>query len=169
MTRAIKLFFFLLSCHAALATTVIPVDFIQVTPTNATEHEISFSYTRTDEYFTVTMPYAKGEQTFDRADLECTNSLHRFYIPLKCLQSPQVEGKKDIIFIYFKMDAELARECTLTIFFTNGFKKGTEYMFSIKDFVPARKSAEEGPAANHRLKGTPDDLDNLSPTALIRH
>ena len=135
MTRAIRLFFFLLSCHAALGTTVIPTDYIQLTPTNAAGHDVSFSYGQTNEYVTVILPYTKDELSFDGAFLECTNAARHLYVPVKGIHPSVVQGEKDVILISFRMDRELVRECTLKVYFTKGITKGIMYVLTLADFV----------------------------------
>lgn len=133
MPRTFRLLLFVLSCHAALGTTVIPTDYIQVVPANAANYEVSFSYGQTNAYVTIIMPYTKEQQTFEGAFLECTNSGRRLYVPIKGLR---LEGEKDLILISFMMDRELVSECTVKIFFTKGSAKATQYILSVKDFVP---------------------------------
>ena len=143
MTRVLRLLLFVLSFNAALGTTVIPTDSVEVVPGNAARHDVSFSYGQMNGYVTVIMPYTKGDQSFDSAHLQCTNSSHRFYVPIEGLHPTAAEGEKDVIVISFEMDGELARECILKIFFAKGSTKGTEYLFSLKNFVPAHESANK--------------------------
>jgi len=138
MKQTIRLLFFVLSCQAAIGTTLIPTDSIQVVPTNAASHDVSFSYNQTNQDVTIIVSYKKGEQRFDGATLQCTNSAHRFSVPIKGFHPDMGENKKDMILISFIMDRELVRECTLKIFYTKGTFEGTGYALSLKDFVPAQ-------------------------------
>ncbi len=136
MTRIFRVFFFVLSCQAAFGKIVIPTDYIPVAPTNAADHSVSFSYDATNSFVTVITPYTRGELMFEGADLECTNSVHRFDLPIQAIHPAVVEGEKDVILIWFMMDRQLVRESTLRIRFRKGLEKATEYILLLKRFIP---------------------------------
>jgi hypothetical protein len=133
MKRLSRILLLLLSCGVAFGTTVDFRKYVQVTPTNATEHGIKFFYhAPIPALVSVEMPFAKGEQTFDEAILEFTSAQQHFKIP--------VQGKKqegDRLLIAFWMDRNTLRESSLKIQFSKRVDiKPTVYVFSLKDFVP---------------------------------
>jgi len=136
MIRILRLLILVLGCQAAFGKIVIPTDYIQVTPTNATNHVVLLSYGPTNDFVTVIMPYAKAELPFYDAVLECTNSLHHFSLPISCIHPSSVAGQEDVILISFRMDRGTARECTLSVTFRKGLDKATVCVFPLKDFIP---------------------------------
>jgi hypothetical protein len=136
MLRVLGLLFFLLSYEAAFGTIVVPTDYIQVTPTNATNHVVLCSYGPTNDFITVIMAYTKGELPYDSTVLECTNSVRHFSLPIECIHPAPSVGVEDVVLISFRMDRETASECVLKVRFSKGLDKAAIYIFSIKDFIP---------------------------------
>ena len=129
MLRLLKIVFLALSCQTALADTRILTDReIQVTPTNAAQNDVRFTY-GTNDYVEVSVPVTVSARPFRDAILECTNLVHHFSIPIHAIQMP------DLVFIYFRMDRQLSRECRLTVTFVRDLRE-TDYVFSLKDFIP---------------------------------
>src|SRR5262245_48280034 len=92
MRKVFRLLLFFLSCEAAFGTIVVPTDYIQVTPTNATNHVLMCSYGPTNDFVTVIMPYTKSELTYDSTALECTNSVRHFSVPIQCIHPAPTVG-----------------------------------------------------------------------------
>jgi len=135
--------FLILNYQLSYGTTIIPTDFVQVAPTNATNYGISFDYNPTSNWVTVRMPYQKGGMAFNAATLEVTNATQHFQIPIKGMQLADilVEDNKlrDMLAISFQMDIQTLRESKLKIFFSKGQEKGVEYIILPNDFIAIRK------------------------------
>jgi hypothetical protein len=128
MLRHLRVVFFVLSCQAAFADSRTFADkIVDVTPTNTADNRVVFNYT--NDYVEVGMPITAEARPFSEAILECTNSMHPFTIPLYALKLP------DVIFIHFRMDRQLLRECILRVSFQKDVKM-TVYVFSLMDFIP---------------------------------
>lgn len=144
MRKLSTILLLVLNCQVALGTTIIPTDYVQVAPTNATNYGISIGYDPTSNWVTVTMPYKKGEMKFDEASLELTNSTQHFYIPIKGMQVADVlvgdNKPQDMLLIGFRMDRQTLGESVLKIFIAKGLEKGVEYIILPKDFIANRKA-----------------------------
>jgi len=130
----------------AFGNTIIPSDYIQVTPTNATEHGISFSCGTNSDSVTIYMPFTNGEFTFDDAVIDFTNSGRHFRIPIKGMKIKDiaVEGKKeqDMLLLSFWMDRQTLRETSLTIYFRrDDSRRFTVYVILPKDFLPKEEAS----------------------------
>lgn len=143
MRRLFTILLLVLNYQVAFGKTVIPTDYVEVAPTNATNYGISFDYNPTSNWVTVTMPYMQGEMTFDRASLELTNSTQHFYIPIQGTQvaTALIKDNKpqDMLLIGFRMDTHTLRESTLKIFFTKGQQRGVLYILLPKEFIAKRE------------------------------
>ena len=134
MNRILGMSFLILGCLSAFGTTRMLVDRVQVTPTNATNHTLLLSYGQTNDLFTLIMPSTKEDYSFNSASLTYSNAVRQFRIPIRGSTIKGTEGKDDIVLIYFWMDRETARDCRLTVSFSEG-SKGTDYNFNLKDFL----------------------------------
>jgi len=141
MKRFFTVIFLILNCGAVFATIVVPTDYIQVMPTNAMDHGVLFQYgSRAGDVF-VQMPYTKGDLPFYEAVLECTNSARHFHIPLGSIHPMKTENTQDVIWIAFFMDRQTLRDCSLTITFRKDLEKATDYILSLKDFIPKEEAS----------------------------
>ena len=122
----------ILSCREVLGTSMIMLDYIPVTPMNATNHAVWFHYGVTNNNFNLAMPYTNGVLTFDSAILQCTNSARHFRLPIHGIH---VDGLENRLLISFWMDPETLRECTLSVRFLKN-SVGKAYEFSLRDFIP---------------------------------
>ncbi len=145
MRKLSTIFVIVLSNQFAFGSTVIPTDQVQVVSTNATNYGISFTYNPVSEWVTVTMPYKRGEMTFDEATLELTNATQRFSVPVKGmhLETALTDDSKpqDMLAISFRMDGQTLRESALMIYFVKGQETGVEYILRPKDFVAKREGS----------------------------
>ena len=141
MKRLSVILLLALAAAASFATRIIPADYIQVTPTNAPEHRISFSCGTNSDSVIIAMPFTKGEFAYDDTVIDFTNSARHFQIPIKGMkmEGGAVETKKaqDMILVSFWMDRQTLRESSLKIYFKKDEpSRFTVYMLSPRDFVP---------------------------------
>jgi hypothetical protein len=141
MKRILGILLLVLNGQAAFGATLVPAQYIQVTPTYATDHRIYFTHFPESDAVMVGVDYEKDRLAFDEARLICTNSLRHFYIPLKGTVSivAPAQGKKPQtmrLMVSFSMDRQMLRESSLQIVFMNKPDSATIYVLSPKDFIP---------------------------------
>ena len=142
--RSFLILLLLVSCGVALGMRVLAREHVQVTPANAKEHEISFSYGKNSDVLVVT-PYTKGELTFDSAELKFKDSSRHFSLPIKGMRIDGVgdddKKSKDMLLIAFWMDKQTLRDSSLELTFCKSNQvSGIVYSLLLKDFIPKGKA-----------------------------